>query len=730
MRTLPPQENPSLDAPSLVDLSRRSLLRLAALSTLGLAAPSWLAGCSTGDGARPNPLLDLYGVPRFDEITPEHAIPAVELLLADLKALIARLGEQGARASWDAFHVPLDDATDRLTLAWRLIWHHYALTGSPAWQSAFEGLQPRVTTVQSEILQDQALFRGYQALRQGPSFPTLPAVRQRIVELRLRDFRLGGAELPAAQRARITSIQEASSRLESRFDDNIRNARDAFAEWVTDEAGLSGLPQVDRDAARAAAAADGRPGWKFTLQGPSYQAVMRYADDRALRERVYRARNTLASESGPPETDNGPVIEELLALLDEEARLLGFDNHAQYRLATRMAGSPEEVLAFLRDLNARVAPIAQRDIADLEAHAGRLGLPSLEPWDRSYVAERLRQRDYDFSTDEVRQYLPAERVLDGLLSVARRLFGVEIKPVEAPVWHVEVRCFQVLRGGSEIGRVYFDLFAREGKPDGGWLDPWRSRHVGTDGLVTPVVFVICNFTPPVPGRPSLLSHDEMWVLFHEMGHCLNVLLTRVDERAVSGLNGVEWDAVEVGSQFMERFIWEWDVLGEIGAHVDTGAPLPRPLFDRVVAARNFQAGLSLAGQIESAVFDIRLHSAYPASVRTVTMAEVLDLAQQVNRESGAAPDPAWARMPNTFSHIFAGGYSAGYYSYLWAEVMAADAFASLRETGSLFDREWGERFVRELLGMGGSRPTADSYRAFRGRAATVDALLADYGLAP
>ncbi len=625
-------------------------------------------------------------------------------------------------------HAPVDDAADRLEVAWGMVMHYLSIADSAQWRAAYAAVQPRVSAIRSQLAQDAARLRHYRALQQSPGFTALSPVRQRVTALKLRDFRLAGAELPTAAAARVRAIDVEMDTLSARFGNNVRDARDAFAEWVIDPARVLGLPEPDLDTARAAAQADGRDGWKFTLQDPSYAAVNQYADDAALREALYRGYQTRASETGPADYDNGPVIEQLLALRGERAALLGFRSHAHAQLSTRMLESPEAALSFLHELNARVAPQLQRELAEFDAFARAQGLDGAQPWDRGYLSRKLREASFGYSDEQLRAYLPADRVLDGLFLLIRRLFGVEIQATDTPVWHPEVRGYVALRDGRELGRFHLDLFARAGKPSGGWMDPWRSRHRGAGGLITPSVIILCNFTAPQPGQPALLLHDDVLTLFHEMGHCLNVLLTRVDERAVSGLNGLEWDAVELASQFMERFVWDWSVLQQITAHVDTGEPLPQALYEQMLAGRRFQSAARLANLIETSVLDLRLHSEFATPGANADIAAVNALTVEVRNSLGAVPRPDWIRPLHALSHLFDGGYSAGYYSYLWSEVMAADVFNALQRTGSLFDANWGEHFVEAFLGRGASRPAAASFQALMGRAPSVAAMLAEYGL--
>ena len=687
-----------------------------------------------------NPLLDFSGLPRFGDIRPEHVAPAIRSLLAEYGALINRLTADAAPPTWDRFIVPMFETSERLGRAWSIVGHLHSVLDIPPWREAYNAMLPEVTGFYAELGQNIALFRKYKALAASPEYPALSPVRRRIIDREIRDFRLSGAELPEEAKPRFKAIQEELSALAAKFSENLLDATNAHAEWVTDEAGLLGIPPDARAAARAAA--DGKPGWKFTLHQPSWLPVMQYADDRALRARMYRANVTRASDltgTGDAQWDNGPLIGRILALRSEEAALLGYRNFAEVSLVPKMADSPGEALAFLRELGAKARPFAERDLTELKAFAREeLGLDTLEPWDIVWVSEKLRISRYAYSEQEIKQYFPEPRVLDGLFNVIRQLYGVEVIPDEAPGWDENVRFFRIEKDGELIGQFYLDLYARNTKRGGAWMDSARSRSRHTDGsITTPVAWLVCNFPCPVDGKPATFSHDDVLTLFHETGHGLHHLLTRADELAVSGINGVEWDAVELPSQFMENFCWEWDVLSMMTAHVDTSEPLPRALYDKMIAARNFQSGMQTVRQIEFALFDLLLHSTDASG--DVPIEQVLALLDDVRHEVAVLFPPAWHRFPHSFSHIFAGGYAAGYYSYKWAEVLSADAFAAFEEaaeegnqTGSTargrVDPTVGRLFWREILAVGSSRPALESFIAFRGRAPSVDALLRHNGM--
>jgi len=679
-----------------------------------------------------NPLLDFSGAPRFDIVTPEHVSPAISSLLDEARALVETLTRQPEAPTWENFVQPLSDTTDRLGRAWGVVRHLHSVLDLPPWREAYNAMLPEVTRFFAELGQNAALFAAYKALAARDDFANWPRARRKVVEDAVRDFRLSGAELPDADKPRFQAIQEELAGLSAKFSENLLDATNAWHEDFASPQALAGLPADTIANAKAVAEKAGVAGYRLTLQGPCVMAVLRQADDRSLRERVWRANATRASEFsaevGHPEWDNGPLIARILTLREEAARLLGYPNHASVSLVPKMAGSPEEVIEFLLDLARRARPSAERDLAELrEFAATSLGIADLQPWDMGYAAEKLRQARYDFSEEALRQYFPEHKVLDGLFGVVGRLYDVTIRPDTAPVWHPDVRYFTLARNGKDIGHFYLDPYARDTKRGGAWMDEARSLRDTAAGRETPIAYLVCNASPPADGRPALYSFDQVITLFHEAGHGLHHLLTRVAEPGVSGINGVEWDAVELPSQFMENFCWEWEVLSDMTAHADTRAPLPRELFDRVLAAKNFHAGLGMLRQVEFALFDMRLHSEFnPAA------GDVMALLRQVRDEVAVIHPPAWQRFPNAFSHIFAGGYSAGYFSYHWAEVLSADAYSAFEEaaekTGSVLDRATGERFMQEVLGVGGSRPALESFTAFRGRPPKPDALLRHHGM--
>ncbi len=670
-----------------------------------------------------NPLLDFSGLPRFDAIQPEHIAPAIDALLADAEAAV-KTAETVSPVTWASFAEPLDDATERLWRAWGQVGHLQAVVNTPALREAYNANLPKVTRFGSALGQNLALYQQYRALADAPEAAQYDAARRKVLENALRDFRLGGAELDDAGKARYSAIREELSALSATFSQNVLDATDAWSLHVQDPAELAGLPDDVIAAARAAAEKEGLAGWKLTLQMPCYIPVQTYAEHRPLREALYRANAIRASEFGDATLDNSGNIDRVLALRAELATLLGFANYAEYSIATKMAEDAPQVLGFLRDLAARAKPYAQRDRAELEAFAcDELGMAALEAWDLAFAAEKLKQARYSYSEQDVKQYFTEPKVLDGLFGVIRSLYGLAVQPDSAPVWHPDVRFFRVVDAqGALVGQFYLDLYAREGKRGGAWMDDCRNRRETAAGVQTPLVYLVCNFGKGAQGQPATFSHSDVTTLFHEMGHGLHQLLTRIGELGVAGINGVEWDAVELPSQFMENFCWEWDRVQAMTAHVATGEPLPRALFDRMLAARNFQSGMFTVRQLEFALFDMQLHSEFDP-----TQDSVQALLERVRDEVAVNRPPAWNRFPNQFSHIFAGGYAAGYYSYKWAEVLSADAYAAFEEAPDNVT-ETGQRFRDEVLSRGGSRSAAENFAAFRGRAPTVDALLRHNGM--
>ena len=669
-----------------------------------------------------NPLLQAAEQPDFAAIRPEHVTPALDTLLADAEAGLERAVSLDVPADYDTLSRVLDVPVERLFSTWGHVCHLQAVVDTPELRAVHAQNLPRVIDFSTRLGADERLYARYKAVATQDGAALGPA-RRKVLADALRDFVLGGAELRGADRERFAAIQERSGALSQQFGDHVLDATDAFALFVT-ESELAGVPADVQHAAREAAAADGAGGFKLTLKMPCYQPVMTYASHRPLREAMYRAYNTRASELGLPEHDNSAIVHELTALRLEEARLLGHANYAELSLVPKMAASPAQVLAFVRDLAQRARPFAERELAELREFAIQaMGLPDLQAWDRPHAAEKLKQSRYAFSSEEVRQYFTEPRVLEGLFRLIETLFGVAIRAEAAPVWHDSVRFYRVWRGSQAVASFYLDLHARAGKQSGAWMDGSRARWRRPEGtLQHPVAHLVCNFSPPVGDKPALLRHDDVITLFHEFGHGLHHLLTQVEERAVSGIAGVEGDAVELPSQFMENFCWEWEVLQRLTAHVDTGEPLPRALFDRMLAARHFHSGLGLLRQCEFSLFDMRLHAEPDAAGR------VQALADEVCAELQPVPAPPFYRYATSFSHLFAGGYAAGYYGYAWAQVLSADAYSAFEEHG-VFDPATGQRFREHILEVGGSRTALENFRAFRGRDPQIDALLRHQGLA-
>ena len=673
-----------------------------------------------------NPLLSFDDLPLFDRIKPEHVAPAIDQLLVDANAALETVTAPDFPARWSDIASMLDVSTEKLGSSWGAVSHLNSVADTPELRAAYNEALPKVTEFFTRLGADERLYAKYKAI--DPS--SLNAEQRQAHKNAMRNFVLGGAELIGADRERFAAIQERQAELGQKFSENALDATDAFA-YYAEASELDGVPDDVKQTALAAAKAEGKEGYKLTLKMPCYLPVMQFARSSALREKLYRAYVTRASDQSDTETrkfDNSALINEMLALRLEEAKLLGYRNFGELSVVPKMAESPEQVITFLRDLASKARPYAEKDLADLREFATQqLNLPAPQAWDWPYVSEKLKEARYAFSEQEVKQYFTAPKVLAGLFKIVETLFDVNIKPDSAPVWNLSVEFYRIERAGSLVGQFYLDPSARTGKRGGAWMDDVRGRWLRPDThqLQTPVAHLVCNFAEGVDGKPALLTHDDVTTLFHEFGHGLHHLLSQVNERDVSGISGVEWDAVELPSQFMENFCWEWDVLRHMTAHVDTGEPLPRVLFDKMLAAKNFQSGMQTLRQIEFSLFDMLLHTAHDPAL------DLMPLLNQVRAEVSVLQPPTWSRTAHTFSHIFAGGYAAGYYSYKWAEVLSADAYAAFEETvgpSGLPNVETGRKYRQAILEAGGSRPAIESFKAFRGRAPNLEALLRHQGM--
>ena len=677
-----------------------------------------------------NPLLDFSALPAFDRITPADIAPAMQTLLAQCETALEQVVQADFPADWSALSKTLDVAVERLGIAWGAVGHLNAVADTPELRAAYTEQLAVVTEFFTRMGADERLYAKYKAIKPA----SLNAEQAKARENTLRGFVLGGAELQGEAKERFAAIQERQAELAQTFSEHVLDATDAWFLYST-RLEAAGLPddvlQTAAELAQADAAKDGvsvdANSIKLSLKMPCYLPVMQFAHSSALREQLYRAYVSRASDLGQkPEWDTSAVMNEILALRAEEAQLLGYANFAELSLVPKMADTPEQVMQFLRDLAARARPYAEKDVADLRTFAAEeLGIDQPQAWDWPYIGEKLKEARYAFSEQEVRQYFPAPRVLAGLFGIVQKLFGVQIEADSAPVWNSAVEFFRISKNGQLIGQFYLDQPARKGKRGGAWMDDVRGRWLRPDtgALQTPVAQLVCNFPAGVGGKPALLTHDDITTLFHEFGHGLHHLLTQVNEHDVAGISGVEWDAVELPSQFMENFCWEWEVLQSMSAHVDTGAAMPRALFDKMLAAKNYQSGMQTLRQVEFSLFDMELHSK--------TVPAVLETLAAVRAEVAVLPTPAFSRSAHSFSHIFAGGYAAGYYSYKWAELLSADAYAAFEEDASCPPAQnaaVGQRYLQEILQRGGSRSAAENFAAFRGRAPQPDALLRHQGM--
>ena len=672
-----------------------------------------------------NPLLDFSSLPLFDRITPADVEPAIAQLLQHADAALYAVTQDDFPADWVRISHVLDTATEQLGRAWGAVSHLQSVADTPELRAAYNAQLPKVTEFWTRLGANEALYAKYKAIPPDSLNPEQSHART----LALRNFVLSGAELSGDAKERFAAIQERQAEISQLFSEHVLDATDAWSLTIAKDE-TAGIPDDVLETAHALAKAEGQTGYKLTLKMPCYLPVMQYAHSSTVREKMYRAYATRASDlSEHAQFDNSALLIEILQLRQEEAQLLGYDNHAQVSLASKMAESPAHVVGFLRDLADRAKPFAVNDLAEMRQFATEhLQLPNPQAWDWTFVGEKLKQARYAFSDLEVKAYFTAPKVLEGLFKIVETLFEVAIRQDSAPVWHPGVLFYRIERQGQLVGQFYLDPGARQGKRGGAWMDDVRARWLRPDTghLQTPVAHLVCNFAEGINGQPPLLTHDDVITLFHECGHGLHHMLTQVNERDVSGISGVEWDAVELPSQFLENFCWEWSVLKHMTAHVDTGEPLPRALFDKMLAAKNFQSGLQTLRQIEFSLLDMYLHTLPAQDI------QVLDVVQQVREEVAVMHPPAFNRMPHSFSHIFAGGYAAGYYSYKWAEVLSADAYAAFEETSAADGQhsvETGRRYRRAILEAGGSRPAMASFKAFRGREPSLDALLRHQGMA-
>ncbi|HXS73243.1 MAG TPA: M3 family metallopeptidase [Rhodanobacteraceae bacterium] len=680
-----------------------------------------------------NPLLADTPLPPFSSIRPEQVLPAVETMLADYRARVDALTACGDSGDFDRVMLEQERLEQRLARAWAPVSHLHAVADTPALREAYSQALEKITEFSSELGQNRALYEAVRRISEAPDFNDATPAQRAAVEHALRDFRLSGVALEEPARTRFREIANELSQLSTDFANAVLDASDAWHEHITDERDLAGIPESGRAVLREYAREHELEGFLVTLKQPSVQAVLTYADNRELRERVYWAYQTRASDQGPGagKFDNSVRIEKIVALRHEAARLLGFENAAEESLATKMATSPQTVLDFLHDLVRRAKPVAQRELDELRAYArDTLHIENLEAWDVGYAAEKLRRARYRLDEEELKPYFPAPAVIGGLFGLAEKLYDIHLHAREGvDVWHPDVRYFDVRDAqGRTIAGCYLDLYARTGKRGGAWMDVCRSRFRDGVSLALPIAFLTCNFAPPTPEAPALLTHDDVLTLFHEFGHGLHHMLTEVDIPSVGGIDGVEWDAVELPSQFMENFGWNREALDGFARHYRNDEPLPAALFERMLAARHFHAGLFLVRQLEFALFDFLLHRDFDPQ----RGARVMEVLEGVRNEVSVLHPPAWQRFPHAFTHVFSGGYAAGYYSYLWAELLSADAFGAFEERAdggrSAIDRELGARFREEVLGVGATRPALQSFIAFRGRAPRPEALLKSYGL--
>ncbi|SJM90405.1 oligopeptidase A [Crenothrix polyspora] len=676
-----------------------------------------------------NSLLQNSTLPLFSKLKPEHIEPAIDQLLADARATVERCLQATDQYSWENLIEPIDNADDALNKAWSPVSHINSVLNSDELRAAYNACLPKLSQYSTEIGQNIGLFNAYRALADSEQFNSLTLAQQKIIHNALRDFTLSGVALTDDKKQRYQEISQERTRLASVYEENLMDASNAWTKLIPDVAQLAGLPESALAQAQQSASQDNQTGWLLSLQFPSYSAVMTYADNRALRQEVYTAYCTRASDQGPnaKQWDNTDIMEQTLALRHEKARLLGFNNYAELSLATKMADNSDEVIGFLEDLATKSKPQALTDLAELRAYAKQhYGMDDLQPWDMGYYSEKMREHLYEFSEEQVKAYFPITRVLPGLFAIVNKLYGLQITEIkDFDSWHPDVQFFQIHdKTGQLRGQFYIDLYARAKKRGGAWMDDCVNRKKTADGIQTPVAYLTCNFSSPTGNDPALLTHDEAITLFHEFGHGLHHMLTQVDYLGVSGIHGVEWDAVELPSQFMENWCWEQEALALMSGHYQTGEPLPQDLFAKMLAAKNFQAGMIMVRQLEFSLFDFKIHLNYDPEKG----GRIYETLEQVRSQVSVVKAPAFNRFAHGFAHIFSGGYAAGYYSYKWAEVLSSDAFSLFEEQG-IFNADTGHAFLTNVLEKGGSANAMELFVNFRGRKPSIDALLRHNGIA-
>lgn len=660
----------------------------------------------------------------FSNLDQNSFIPAIEALISQLNKKVSEIIGSTEIATWDNVITPLDDAVENLTYVWSIISHLNSVVDTPELRAIYNELLPLISETFGKIGQNEALYKKYKDIKNSDFYKDYPDVRKRILEKEIQGFVLSGAELNNIDKEKLLKINQEQAQLAQKFSENLLDCTNNFALYLSEDTNdLDGITTSDREMFAQQARLDGKEGYKITLHMPNYLAIMQYASNRKLRENIYEAYSTRASNLGPLDKDNAPIINRLLELRQQEASLLGYQNFAEVSLVPKMADSPTQVIEFLRDLSSKAKPFAQNDMEELLHFASsQLGLQNPKPWDLSYIAEKLREQKYAYSEEEVKKYFTEPQVFNGLFKLVEKLFSIQIEESRAPVWHKDVKFFSVRKNGEEIAGFYTDLYARPGKRGGAWMNDQRSRRLTANGIQTPIAYLVCNFASPIGDKPALLTHRDVETLFHEFGHGLHHMLTTQTDLAVSGISGVEWDAVELPSQFMENFTWNWDVIQTLSSHVTTHEKMPRSLFDKVVSAKNFEAGMGTVRQIEFALFDMLLHTNFDPKEDNFH-----NLLKQVRNEVAVVFPPDYNRFAESFAHIFAGGYAAGYYSYKWAELLSADVFSLFEEKG-IFNEEVGKKYLDEILSRGGSRPAMENFIAFRGRKPTTEALLRQYGM--